>query len=140
MIAQQSRCTTFMTKYHSYNKHNEIAISSRLALLRDSYFCYKRKHGERENRTYPSGEADVIDETENVGRAQVQHGQQGLEKKRLCFQLTSVIEIDGAFNSDRVYLTTTTSLTVGTIYPLDCALVFAESGNHVGQQAGNVGT
>lgn len=34
-----------------------------------------------EDRTYPGGEADVIDETENVGRAQVQHGQQGLEKQ-----------------------------------------------------------
>lgn len=93
----------------------------------------------RQSCTYPGGEADVVDKTENVGRAQVQHGQQGLEKKRLCFRLTFALVIDGTFNSDRVYLIAATSSAVETIYPLDCALVFAKSGsNHVSQQAESV--
>lgn len=79
-------CVNYRKKIWSHG-HNEINIFSRLELLRDSYFHYKRKHGERENRTYPSGKTDVIDKTENVGRAQVQHRQQGLEKKEIVFSI-----------------------------------------------------
>lgn len=31
--------------------------------------------------TYPSGKTDVIDESKDIGRAQIQHGQHGLWKK-----------------------------------------------------------
>lgn len=32
------------------------------------------------NPAYPSGEANVVDESEDVGRTKVQHGQQGLQQ------------------------------------------------------------
>jgi len=43
------------------------------------------------NPTYPSREADVIDESGDIGGAQVQHGQQGLYRKTDSFQSTNLL-------------------------------------------------
>lgn len=97
--------------------------------------------------TYPSREANIIDESEDIGRAQVQHGQQGLKKgkknhnfifftsrNQFLRQRASAVLISDGLNS----IIATRVRNDESNPSVEWFLLFADvNGNHVNQHEGN---